>query len=59
MSTESGEAMGVGNCRREQLRIAEWIEANGYDRGAALGLFDAFTEELLIEGHFNGQPIRD
>lgn len=35
--------------RAQQLECADYLIEHGHDAGAALGLFDWFTEELLIE----------
>lgn len=41
--------MTINHCRVEQLRCAEYIEKNGWDDGAALGMSDWLHEELILE----------
>jgi len=39
--------MTINHCRAEQLRCSEYIEKNGWDDGAALGMSDWLHEEFI------------
>ena len=39
-------------CRQQQLRAAEALQQPNQPDWARLALFDAFTEELFLEGAF-------
>jgi hypothetical protein len=45
--------MTVEWCRQQQLRAAEELQRPDPEDWARLALFDAFTEELFLEGAFD------
>lgn len=51
--------MTVDWCRSQQLRAAEALQQPEPPAWARLALFDAFTEELLIEGAFERVEVEE
>ncbi len=51
--------MTVDWCRSQQLRAAEALQQPEPPDWARLALFDAFTEELLLEGAFERAGLRE